>query len=163
MDDDFEDFYRSNVGKVQATLVLCGLSDADAADVSAEAFVRAWERWDRVAAFERPLAWVVTVAFNLHRRKFKRLGRESIMATEDLSTTPTVDVVRDLDLAVALHALAPRQRAAICLRYLYDLSEHEVAEALGVRTGTASATLTQARRRLAAHLRPTDPDTTSVR
>lgn len=161
MDDGFEDFYRSNVGRVQATLVLGGLSAADAADVAAEAFLRAWERWDRVANLERPLAWVVTVAFNLQRRRFRRFSREAIVPTGDVATAPAVDVLRDLDLVGALRALAPRQRAAICLRYLYDLSETEVAEALGVKTGTASATLSQARCRLAELLRSANSTTDS--
>ena len=154
MDDGFEDFYRSNVGKVQATLTLCGLSKADAGDVAAEAFIRAWERWDRVKGLERPLAWVVTVAFNMQRRSRKRLRREAVVPTRDLEPIPVTDVLRDLDLVEALGVLTPRQRTAICLRYLLDLPEREVAEALGVKIGTASATLTQARRRLARILAP---------
>jgi RNA polymerase sigma factor (sigma-70 family) len=48
----------------------------------------------------------------------------------------------------AVRALSARQREAIALRYVLDLSEAQVAEAMGVAVGTASATLAAARSRL---------------
>ena len=49
-------------------------------------------------------------------------------------------------------SLPRRQREAIALRYLLDLPEVGVAEAMGVAVGTASATLASARARLAVLL-----------
>ena len=44
------------------------------------------------------------------------------------------------------------QREVVVLRYVLDLSQAEVAAVLGVAVGTASATLTAARSRLAVLL-----------
>lgn len=56
----------------------------------------------------------------------------------------------------AVRRLPRRQREAIALRYVLDLSEGEVAAVMGVATGTASATLVTARRALAAALKDHD-------
>ena len=45
------------------------------------------------------------------------------------------------DLAVAVAALPPRQRLAVFLRYYADLDYRTIAVALGIETGTVSATL----------------------
>jgi RNA polymerase sigma-70 factor (ECF subfamily) len=55
----------------------------------------------------------------------------------------------------AVRALPPRARTAIALRYTGGLSEAEVAAAMNVAVGTASATLASARRALAAALADT--------
>jgi RNA polymerase sigma factor (sigma-70 family) len=55
----------------------------------------------------------------------------------------------------AIRSLPKRQREAIALRYLLDMTEAAVADAMGVAVGTASATLAAARtaltERLTAH------------
>ena len=56
----------------------------------------------------------------------------------------------------AVRRLPRRQREAIALRYVLDLSELQVAAAMGVAEGTASATLAAARRALAAALEDDD-------
>jgi RNA polymerase sigma factor (sigma-70 family) len=48
--------------------------------------------------------------------------------------------------------LAPRQRIAVVLRYVADLSESEIGEAMGVTRGTVSSTLFAARQALGAAL-----------
>lgn len=47
-------------------------------------------------------------------------------------------------LLVALHRLSPRSRAAVVLRYYYDLSVTDVARTLGCREGTAASLLSRA-------------------
>ena len=56
-----------------------------------------------------------------------------------------------------MRALPDRQREAIALRYLLDLEQHEVAEAMGVRPGTVASTLHAARAQLASRLVIVDP------
>lgn len=157
MPSSFGDFYDANVRRTQAILVMHGQSPQDAADTAADAFVRAWERWDRVRSMERPDAWVITVAFNLVRRGSKRRNAERPTNPCDVPVAPTTDLLPDLDLDRALLELTDRQREAILLRYSAGMSEKECAHAMGVRVGTASATLVQARSRLAALLLSVDP------
>ena len=58
----------------------------------------------------------------------------------------------------AVHALSLRQREAIVLRYVLDLEQHEIADAMGVSPGTVASTLHAARARLHAALGGADPD-----
>jgi RNA polymerase sigma factor (sigma-70 family) len=51
-------------------------------------------------------------------------------------------------LAAALAQLPPRQRLALALRYVHDLSDAEIAAALGCRIGTAHSLLSRGRARL---------------
>ena len=53
-----------------------------------------------------------------------------------------------------LAALPERQRLVLFLRYYADLSYAEIGEALGLRTGTVSATLAAAHRTLRGRLQP---------
>jgi RNA polymerase sigma factor (sigma-70 family) len=48
-------------------------------------------------------------------------------------------------LATGLAALPARQRLALVLRYVHDLSDAEIAEALGCRLGTAHSLLSRGR------------------
>jgi RNA polymerase sigma factor (sigma-70 family) len=58
----------------------------------------------------------------------------------------------DPELWNAVAALPVRQREAIVLRYVGDLTERDVASVLGISEGAASAALVAARRRLADQL-----------
>ncbi len=60
------------------------------------------------------------------------------MATAPESTDLGADEVVD-----ALAKLPMRQRAALVLRYYQDLSEADIAEALGVRPGTVKSLLSR--------------------
>jgi RNA polymerase sigma factor (sigma-70 family) len=48
-------------------------------------------------------------------------------------------------LATALAGLPPKQRLALALRYVHDLSDAEIAAALNCRTGTVHALLSRGR------------------
>ncbi len=53
-------------------------------------------------------------------------------------------------LSGALSRLPARQRAALALRYIHDLSDAEIADALGCQTGTVHALLSRGRKALRA-------------
>lgn len=90
------------------------------------------------------------VRSTLRRRRLeRRYLRRQQTRTEPAHAPPDEP---DPALWRAVAALAPRARTAVVLRYVADLSEREVAEVMGIATGTVSATLSQARRRLAEML-----------
>lgn len=150
---DFEKWFSERYGSLVAALTVV-LGDAHAAEESsAEAFVRAYERWERVRRMESPGGWLYQVALNHARRRARRQVRERELLTR-FRPRDGGPITLEPELWAAVRELTDRQRTAIALRYVLDLPETEVAEVMGVARGTASATLATARRRLEALLAP---------
>lgn len=159
MVEDFDTWYaEAHPVLSKALTAWCGDASV-AADALDEAFVRAIERWDRVRVLDAPSGWVWRTATNVARRRVRRgelerraLRRRSAGAAES-GPGPTGD---DVDLRRGLDRLSERQRTAIVLRYVVDLSQREIGTLMGIAEGTVAATLHQARARLADHLTATD-------
>ena len=152
---DFASWYEHEHPRVLG--VLCALSgELDASrDATDEAFVRALARWPRVRKMESPGGWTYRVALNELRRSLRKRRRDRIEA----STAPRVPLPEtDPELWDLVRRLPERQRVAIVLRYVADLPEQAVAEAMGVRRSTAASTLTQARHRLAEWMQAAEQD-----
>jgi len=146
----FDGWYRQEHPRLLALLSVAA-GDADiASEITAEAFTRALERWDRVAAMDSPAAWTYRVAVNLLRRRLRRAAVEQRLWSRAVEPARPAAVAPELWAAV--RALPARQRTAIALRYVCDLPQAEIAVVMDVAAGTVSATLTAARRRLAAVL-----------
>jgi RNA polymerase sigma-70 factor, ECF subfamily len=134
---------------VRAVALYCGDPGA-AEDVVQDALGRAWERLERgedIRALDR---WVVTVAMNLVRSRFRRVRREQLVATVVDASRAGADSMADtVDLARALGRLPDRQRASVVLHYFLDLTVDAAAEAMGVSAGTVKTSLFRARQSLA--------------
>lgn len=155
-DGSFDRWYRTEHPRLLALLTVVAGDTELAADVTAEAFTRALERWDRVALMESPSAWTYRVGVNLVRRRLRRAAVERrLWSTPTEAPTPPA---LEPELWAAVRALPARQRTAVALRYLRDLPQAEVAAVMGVTPGTVSATLTAARRQLAGRLPRPDLD-----
>jgi RNA polymerase sigma-70 factor (ECF subfamily) len=149
--DDYEAFFARNYGPVLRAVTLAVGDPVGAEDAVQEAFARAYRRWRSVAAMERPVAWVHVVAVNVARKDWQRAERRSFRPAEASVVVDDVDP-GTLDLRDALAQLTARQRAAVVLRYLADLSTRDVARALGCAEGTVKATLHQALHKLRVEL-----------
>ena len=55
------------------------------------------------------------------------------------AVAPPADPATDVDLRAALAALAPRQRAAVVLRFYCDMSVEQTADVLNCSTGTVKS------------------------
>lgn len=148
---EFDDFVRANYSGVLRTVALA-LGDADVAqDATQEAFAKAALRWDRVVRMERPVGWVCVVATNAGRRALRR--RKVVSGGLTVSTVDHAEGVVDrLRFRDELLALPVRQRAAVVLRYLGDLSVAETAKALDVSPGTVKASTHAALEKLRVNL-----------
>lgn len=151
----FEDWYRREHGRLLSALTVAS-GDADVAqDLVSEAFARALEHWDRVSTMDSPTGWVRQVAVNLLRRRYRRAALEHrLLGRRPARTMESPSQAVDPDLWVAVMALPPRQRAVLGLRIVLDLSQEDTAALLGIRPGTVSATLVEARRSLTRTLTP---------
>lgn len=150
---DFEDWYARTHPRLVSTLTLIS-GDADAATEAAdESFVRAFERWSRVSLMTSPTGWTYRTALNALRRRRRRAAMEQRL----LRRTGLADVEPPTDWSVEtwniLQQLPARERTAVALRYVADLTTEEIAAAMGIASGTVGSTLSAARSRLEHLLR----------
>ncbi len=149
----FEDWYSDQHSSVLAAVAMFCVGDhARAEDAANDAFVEAYEKWGSVSQMDSPTGWVVRVGINRAKRSHRRRKRRIELLNTQRLEASSVDEQRDLDLLAALAKLPDRQRAALVLRYVEDLSQADVAERMDVAVGTASATLNQARGKLRSTL-----------
>ena len=153
----FEDFFREHSPNLYARLCLITGNRAEAEELSQDAFLKVWERWDRVADMEEPVGYLYRTAMNLFRKRYRRtllalrktvsaeLRRDEFAMAEDRSV-----------VARALLELAPRQRAALVLTELIGFTSEEAGRMLGVRAGTVRALASQGRAAMKQQLEDDD-------
>lgn len=140
--ESFEAFYE-RVWQQTHRAVSVGIGNADlAADAVEEAMVRAYERWSKVSTMANPEGWVYVVAMNwarsrLRRRKYRSDAPLPEIAVEDPPGS-------DPQLVASIRALPFHQREAVVARYLLDMSEADMANALGIAKGTVKSRLHRA-------------------
>lgn len=139
----FDEFYATHYDALARTLTVA-LGDRPAAEEAAqEAMTRALRRWRHLRTLDRPAAWLYVVAMNHVRDRWRRERREPRwdIELETAAGDPTGRVTTALSVREAIATLPSRQREAVVLRYLADLSLADVAEAMGCAVGTVKATL----------------------
>ena len=151
-------FVQHFPGLVRALTVVCGDRET-AADCVQEAFMRAHQRWDRLASYDDPVGWVRHVAFNLGRDARRRRVRGAraqlkLVSDERVRQDAAAEMAdhSGATLASELANLSRRQRESLALRYVEGLSVAEVARALGISEGAAKFHLHQGRERLRPHI-----------
>ena len=154
---DFSTWYADESDRVVRSLIVIGSDPEVVRDAVAEAFSRAHERWGRVARMASPTGWVYRVARNEIRRRERRRRLESRLLRRQPPPLALAPPDIDPELWAAVAALPAREREVIALRDVADLRERDVAAALGISEGAASAALVSARRRLAAALAAANP------
>ncbi|MFT7476083.1 MAG: RNA polymerase sigma factor (sigma-70 family), partial [Verrucomicrobiales bacterium] len=153
-DDWFSLNYRRVLGSV---LIVCAGDVPRAEDATNDAFLDALEKWSKVGVMDSPRAWVTKVAINKAKRSWLRRKRyvEPVNVEPvaiDAVALPQLDGAANLDLWDAVSRLSIKQRSAIVLRYVDDLTQGDIARELNIAPGTVSATLTQARAKLRVEL-----------
>src|SRR6478672_9553090 len=132
------------------------MRDAElAADMTQDAFVKAYKNYETLEKPENARAWLYQIAHRvaldaIRRRKIVRFlpwtgeSRGSAPSAEHL----VMDTRLSGDMQRALERIPERQRAALLLAELHDLTGLELASALGVSHVAARALLTRARESL---------------
>ena len=150
-----EELFAKHHAEIHAYLLRM-LRDAElAADLTQDAFVKAYRAYDTLQANENARAWLYRIA---HRVALDELRRRRIIrflpfTGESKGSAPSAEhLAMDLrlsgDLQRALERIPERQRSALLLAELHDLTGVELAEALGVSHVAARALLTRARESL---------------
>ncbi|HEY5858814.1 MAG TPA: sigma-70 family RNA polymerase sigma factor [Actinomycetota bacterium] len=133
----FETFYEAEAQTLFRRLWLVTGNRAEAEEVMQDAFLKVWERWDRVGGMDEPVAYLYRTAMNLFRKRYRR-AMLSVRRTVGLA--PSVDEFSEADdRQVVRHVLAtlpPRQRAALVLTEMLGFMSKEAGDALGVTDAT---------------------------
>jgi RNA polymerase sigma factor (sigma-70 family) len=140
----FECFYESHKGEVLAFLRRrAGRDRAD--DLFQETFLRALRAYDRLEHGEQLRAWVLTIATNTVIDAARRERPTAELAADPASedARPAVE-----ELAGLTDGLPPKERAAVVLRYGYDLDYDTIGAALGSNEQAARQAASAGVRRL---------------
>jgi RNA polymerase sigma-70 factor (ECF subfamily) len=155
----FERLYRRHRRDVYGA-VLRDVRDPDEAeDVTQIAFLNAFRAIRRGEEPDKPRAWLVTIAKNVVRRRYRALATRPQEVALDPELAP--DLV-DLDgptageIAAAIRRLPPNQRAVVLLREIQGRSYAEIAEELELSLPAVETLIFRARGNLSEELRLAD-------
>lgn len=148
----FEEWaHRAGPGLRRIAGLLCDHA-ADADDLVQETLVKVYLRWSRISRLENPDGYVRTMLVNQHvsmRRSQSRDRRGRRWPGAPAAVEDRVPRVVDRSaLAGALAGLGARQRAVVVLRYYCDLSDEQIADALGCSPKTVRSQASRALARL---------------
>jgi RNA polymerase sigma-70 factor (sigma-E family) len=153
---EYDEFYAALWPRLVRTAYAVSGDLGIAEDAVQTAFAKAYRSWRRISRLDSPEAYVRKMAVNevLSNRRRAALRHEVTRADppERAARRTPEDTLAHDEMWRALSALPPRQRAVLVLRYYEDLSEQQIADALGCRPGTvksqASAALATLRTRM---------------
>lgn len=144
-------YQAHGVGLIRLAVVMLGDRPA-AEDVVQEAFCGLYRRWNHLDDPGNALRYLRSSVLNGCRsvlrnrgRLYLRLGQEPGRpdSVESAESTALVGEEHRAVLA-SLQRLPDRQREALVLRFYLELSEAEIAQAMGISQGTVKSTVSRA-------------------
>ncbi|GAA2689803.1 MULTISPECIES: RNA polymerase sigma factor [Nonomuraea] len=162
LDQGFAELYGTYRGLVFSTALRLSGRWADAEDLTAEAFLRAYRAVagydrERIAALQ-PRPWLMTILMNVWRNCVRTRVRHpppDLMEepVDSVDTGEGVEAAAERretggELAELLRLLPEDQRAAVVLRHVVDLPVSEVATVLGLPQGTVKSHVSRGLKRL---------------
>ncbi len=153
----FERFFDAERARLFQALVVITRSRSEAEDISQEAFLRVWERWERVESLQDPAGYLHRTAMNAFRDRYRRTRLSLTRASRPPPRRDELDAVEARSVTdQVLGTLAPRQRAALVLTEGLGYSAEEAGAFLGIKGSTVRALHHQARAALSTREEATD-------
>lgn len=148
----FERLYRESRDDIYAYLAYL-LGDRTAAeDVLAQTFERAYRKRRHFDSGRGELrGWVFAIARNLALDELRRGRRETALDSEVLESMPSTTgepAIERITVAAALHALQPRDRELVALKFFAGLGNREIASVVGRSETNVGSQLHRAIRKL---------------
>jgi len=134
---------------------------ADAEDLLQAALIKTYLAWDRINDRRAIDGYVRRAMVNINISWWRRRKLEEYPSDEIPEVPAPEGAVhgRAIELLEqALDRLPTRQRTAIMLRYYEDMTEPEIAEALGISIGTVKSTVSRAMAKLRGDLNISSDD-----
>lgn len=140
---DFTEWVAARQPALRRTAYLLCAGDGHAADDLTQAtLAKMYVAWARLRDVHDIDAYARRVMVNEHRSLWRRAWRRHEVVAEQVPEQPIAaqeyDGARD-EVWALVQTLPRNQRAVIVLRYYEDLSEAEIAEALGISRGTVKS------------------------
>jgi len=125
---------------------------SESRDVVHDAFIRAWQCWPSLRDQAKFEWWFKRIVVNTCRNRLRDTARRR---TSDLDSQASLAAPEHsgrthdrIMVEQALAGLKPDDRVVLALRYYHDLKLSDIAEVLGVPTGTVKSRLNSAHTRL---------------
>jgi RNA polymerase sigma-70 factor, ECF subfamily len=150
----FERLYRQHRGDVYRFVLRDVRNAADAEDITQTAFMNAFRALQHGDEPEKPRAWLLTIAQNVSRRRFRTKSSRPLEVELDseLLAAPESEGPSGAEIRQALQRLRPNQRAVLVLREIGGLSYSEIAETLGLSLSAVETLIFRSRRALREEL-----------
>jgi RNA polymerase sigma-70 factor (ECF subfamily) len=150
---EFTAFFEAEHVRLFRALHLLTRDASEAEEVMQDAFLSLWERWHRLTSGPERVGYLYTTAMNAWRSRKRRTAR---VVRRVLHVVPPDDpsaVVDQRDAVLrALAPLPPRERVAIVLVDVLDLTSEEAARIMRVKSPTVRVLASRARKRLAKEM-----------
>lgn len=145
----FERFYESHRNEIWAFLVR-RLGRERAEDAFQETFLRALKAYPRLEHGRHLRAWAYTIAGRVAIDELRHATRQCLTAAGDVLASDSIEDGRPAyaELEHLAAHLPPTERAAVVLRYGYDLDYEEIGTALGSSAEAARQAASSGVRRL---------------
>lgn len=157
----FSELYRQHYAQILAYFRR-RVPAANAEDLCAETFGRAWYRFATLQNADNPLPWLYGIARLITLEFYRQPVYSPVTDDSDVGVASLTDAVDlSLDLQRALATLDAEDVELLTLHTWEGLTGAELAEALGVSHGTARVRLHRARVRLSRALNDSTSHSTS--
>ncbi len=159
----FEELVRRTHADTFTLAVRLMGNEEDAADVTQEAYLRAWKGIRRFRGDARFTTWMYRITANTannHRERRRRTQADALDELAepiDLAPERQPELMAESDegmvaLSSALDALPPKLRAVVVLKDVYDLTHEAIAEELDISETAAKVRLHRGRKKLREEL-----------
>jgi RNA polymerase sigma-70 factor, ECF subfamily len=144
---DFEVLFAEEHERLYRGLLFITGSRSDAEELMQDAFLKLWERWDRIESIDDPVAYLFRIALNGSRMRARRATRLSrkLLLLPGGDADPFEHVEAREDLRMLLRDIPGRQRAALVLTEVFGYTSEQVGEIMRIRAGTVRMLASQGR------------------
>ncbi len=155
-DAEFTEYVEARLPALRRLAMLLCQDWQRADDVVQATITKLYVHWSRARAADNIDAYVRTILARefLHEQRSGWMRRVSLPGVVPDSPAAAADHDAVLDLRTAMASLAPRQRAAVVLRFYCDLNVDQSARVLGCSPGTVKSQTSRALDALRRALRP---------
>ena len=142
---DFDTYYAASYERVRRAMALTFRDPTLAEEIAQESFFQTLRKWSKVSLLDHPEGWTMIVALNkgrdVYRRRVRQEARQSLVVQRSTRYSGEDRVEDRMMVATLLEGVSDRQREALLLRYITQLTIPEMAVVMGCAEGTVKATL----------------------